>query len=263
MRYREILEAPITAISYEGEDGQPFDRGTGFGPRDRKLMTAPGARERYIRAFRNTPHVFEIFFINSLDLIGDENHRNSENDLVDERAKDFGSGIYPEGFEDFPAKPGVIRHVQIANLSPRHDKLPMTPWILAHKIGHAIQDAVVNQKNDDQLSGKITVINRTVKNILDAHDYDGDGLPAEKPVQSWDRLFNFPEYFPEILTMRSARSKKLRNAFEQFAEIIAQYLVTGKVTMAVRDAVQPLVAKLNDLLRDLFEYLTGKVTLEV
>jgi hypothetical protein len=259
MRYRELIEAPIADIHVLGDPNNDttFDQGTGFDTTDQKMITR--GREHYIRAFSRTPHVFEIFFINDADLDGSSEFAN---DVVDDYAEAYGAGIH-DSVLDIQGKPGVIRHVQFANLSPIENRIPMTPWILAHKIAHAIQDSLTVLHNYYKGVGNhIRQINRQ---LYDIALMIGGEDPINSPIDVKDTEFGFPHFNDLVatLTMQSARSGRLNNPFEVWAEVVAQYLVGGRVTMRVGPDIQPLVNRLNDAIRDMFTSLEGKVTLEV
>jgi len=52
---------------------------------------------------------------------------------------------------------------------------------------------------------------------------------VEAPIEDYTTLSD-RKFFEEIGTFRSARNKKLREDFEFLNEVIAQYIITGKIT---------------------------------
>jgi hypothetical protein len=259
MRYRELIETPIQDIHVLGDPNNDttFEQGTGFDPTDQKLIKR--GREHYIRAFQNTPHVFEIFFINDADIDGSS---EGANDVVDDYATSAGAGVYDEVM-GVQGKAGVIRHVQISNLSPFNNRVPMTPWILAHKIAHAIQDSLDNM--GDRVTEISQHVKRTIRQISNIVHVEGGDNPKSGRFPK-EISYDFPLSTPrmmQLLTMRSARTGRILNGFEIWAELVAQYLTRGAVTMDVGPNAQPHVDRLNEMFHALFVSLEGRVLLEV
>jgi hypothetical protein len=75
----------------------------------------------------------------------------------------------------------------------------------------------------------------------------------------------------DLMTMKSARAsredtqaKKLEETFEIFPELIAQWLITGKVTMnVIKPRSVKLVEMLNRLIQTLLSRAVGKLLVTV
>lgn len=224
----EILnEAPISNIELWGEEGKSFDDGTTFSKTDTKLLSSEKGRAKIIRAFKKTPFNFEVIFLNSTAF---DANRPSANSEIDTHIYKNGVGIHDE-YQDIKGKPGIIRVLMLGNLSLLDGKIPMTGWILAHKIGHSFQDSSPKFKDLRVLGAE----------LLDAM---------------------YTEQNPFPLTSRSAEF--ITNEYEVFPEMVAQYLVTGKVTInSPKRAVQQLVDRFNQELTQTFKSLEGKVIVEL
>lgn len=77
----------------------------------------------------------------------------------------------------------------------------------------------------------------------------------------WRSIFNYG-YNADLsfLTFRSARNS-LNNHFEVFPEIIAQFLIQGRViTNGYNDTSE--LRDLNNSIKECFDYLVGKVLVE-
>lgn len=255
-----LTEAPITSTELMGDphaDTYPqrnasFDTGTGFSKADRRLLKSPKGIEKVIRAFSKTQHHFEIFFANTDAVDGDD---DGDNDRVDDWAKSLQAGVHDE-FGIIKGRTDVIRMVLLSNLSPINaGRMPVSGWTLAHKIGHALQDEVYRTGWTGDLADRIREINMELNRI-------GDLSAGIEPVPS-SGLFLYSYTTSDILTMKSARYNKINTEFELFAELIAQYLVVGRIKLNVNHQLQPLSDALNEKIREMFDSLKGKVLVEV
>lgn len=252
----DLVETPINdvqAFGYdtETEERTDFDKGISFGEIDRKLISSPKGIQKIIKTFSRTPFNFEIFFVNITtgEIDGDD---RKPNDYVDDMSDVYKAGIHDEYF-GITGKPGVIRVVMISNLSPLDAKIMMTGWILAHKIGHAIQDHYAeNYKRRASFIAKI----RELQNAIAYTANNGVKISTSHGL-----AYPYPFDFDKNLTMKSARSGKLTNQFEMFAELIAQYLVDGKVTF--KEPLRKYEERVNAAMASLFTELLGKVLVEV
>lgn len=233
MRYHELTEAPIVDYQIVGDDTNSFDKP------DTKLIRSDKAKARMIRVFEKTPHRFVVIFAPDPNI----DHDDQEVGDALERAS---AGIHDEYILSNGMKvmgeAGVIKVIMLGNISPVN-KMPMTPWTLAHKIGHSFQDDTEGLSRD----------------ILDQIDVV-DGLTGSTP--------KYGKFQPDIthdnimkgLTMRSARSDMDLSPFEVFPELIAQYLITGQVT--IRDDEEKS-RELTQEINKLFQMIDGKVLVEL
>jgi hypothetical protein len=106
------------------------------------------------------------------------------------------------------------------------DRLPFTPWIIAHRMLHAIyetHDATAYPLLHAQFLG--------ISRML---DYMPAGVAD--PKLTIDSLLH------AVGTFNSARQDRIGNAGEFVAEVFAQFLVTGRITLApVGTSVRPVV----------------------
>lgn len=260
---RLLVEAPIASTELRGdpETGAPFDQGTSYAAVDRKILQAPKGMAKIVRAFRRTPYVFEVFFLNVQEVMDGEDPKH--NDGVDDWAADFG-GVFHEEKHGVAPKDGVIRVVLLSNLSPVHAKKPISGWTLAHKIGHSIQDQASNQRWKDVV--RVPLVNRLNEllwRLGDPHERHN----AERIIHPRAVSFNYQSAsITDRLTMGSARKggAVLDNGFEIFAEVFAQYLISGKVTLRNLDPEhQFLEDEINKVIREILDTCVGCVMVEV
>lgn len=253
-RFIDLVESPIEDIHLIGgpknypmgveppmvnreRDLDAFKQGHSFGDNDSRLIQAPKAQAKIFRAFSKTPHRFEIIFQNGG---GEVNNSKADNANVDNIAVEMNAGIH-DSFGGIDGKPGVIRVLLMSNLSPLEDKMPMTAWTVAHKIGHSFQDHITNR--------------------------GATAAPIAQKARKLEQIIQIVN--PRFFTMKSARQNKLNNSFEKFPEMVAQYLITGRFTLdkvggsANEIYYGNIEDRANAALDELFAMLVGKVLVEV
>lgn len=104
------------------------------------------------------------------------------------------------------------------------EKIPMTPWTLAHRLGHAMaRDNIKHERPYMYVE-----LERTVEKLfLDVGKYYGI-------VRQHPRTIDEPNkkaLAHAIGTFKSARDRNLRASFEFVNESIAQFIITGKITL--------------------------------
>jgi hypothetical protein len=262
MRWRELHETPIADLQLIGQDEETsFNRGISFDDRDKKLLQSPKAVAKIIRAFRKTPFVFEVFFYGHDSIDGSS---RTDNEDVDNRALTHNAGIH-DAYGDILGKPGVIRVVQMSNLSPVDGRIPMTGWILAHKIGHSLQDEMGGRRSN--WKGPIAPYVEEVDFLLRKISRVDAGYETEYMTAAMDspRFVEYDKNLIRMLTMKSARNYTLNNVFEIFAEVVAQYLINGSVKMNLKlpDLSSPVLRELNHAIGAMFKSLEGKILVEI
>lgn len=206
MRYHDLIEAPITDFQILDQTDKPV---ASFDDRDTKLLRTNRVPYRFIKAFEKTPHNFQVM------IVRNSNQRH-DGDITDTLGViDAGIHDHYDHFGlDVRGESGTIRVILLGNISPT-DKIPITPWILAHKIGHSFQDV------------GSTVDYPNISNIVKRIDtLTGNTSPYE--------MFEPHPRILDQMTVRSARSGRLVVS-EVFPELVAQYLITGRVTLRDSD----------------------------
>lgn len=103
------------------------------------------------------------------------------------------------------------------------ERTPLTPWTIAHRIGHAFlsEKQIRRASNIDDY---IKDINNTIKYILnDCYEYNNT---SNLSLYN-SRHYILRDFLENIGTFRSARLKKLPRTFEFFYECFAQWLLTN------------------------------------
>jgi hypothetical protein len=225
-----LAEAPVSDIKVLGN----WDRSHSFKrPADRALVAGEGRATAITKAWRKASHDFKLVFVNAVggrDLL--ETGIPGQREL--EKLANMGVRIEPE-----EEKITVI----FTNNSGDQWR-PMTPWIMAHRFGHAV-NAAARRDQDSYITQNWQELEQLVFEALDQlADLHGVQAPAPRSRNAPDR-YGYQNQFAkqqqqdkkrQIMahaygTMRSARTRKIARNYEFHYELFAQYLLTGKVSL--------------------------------
>jgi hypothetical protein len=217
MKIKEVIsEAPLADYVPMGD----FDKPGPFRGADKKLVVHPTNQIKAEKFFEKTPYDFRLFFSNISGTGRYSEYGAMSTDNIKEIFKDQADAII-DGHEN------AITVVFVGNKGD--SKVPMTPWIMAHRFGHAVQAT-------NRMSGWSTwkeaekMFFRSVNDMLSEYY----GKSSRDSYSSGDVKWNMtPEYnalFNAIGTQRSSRKGEIRRPYEFLYEIFAQYLKTGSVS---------------------------------
>jgi hypothetical protein len=209
-----ITEAPLTDYVPLGDFNKP---GPFRSKVDKKLVTHPTAQLKTAKFFEQTPYDFRLFFSN-IPGTGKSSELGAVNyDTVRRVLGDAAEQVI-ENSED------AITVVFLGNYGAQ--KVMLTPWIMAHRIGHAIQASSMEQWR--------TVEHHFVKTI-NQKLADVYGKPSRRDLFSSDldymRADLYNALFNAIGTQRSSREGQIKRPYEFMYEMFAQYIQTGTVTL--------------------------------
>lgn len=223
MRLHELLtEAPIDNYDTIGD----FSKNSSFrNETDRKLVTSPGAIRRTKRKFENTDYDINMLFINSPKA---NNH--TEVGMVEPEwvKTNLGDEAYEKVLQYLDGDA-----VNVIFTNNKGDKrIPMTPWIIAHRMGHVLSRRELSYASRRQIQSyeeSEKMIVETFTTIL------RQGYGFRKSHRSGASLINdrtsqigMIKLAQEVCTFRSAREKIIRDWFEITNELFAQFLTTSK-----------------------------------
>lgn len=121
--------------------------------------------------------------------------------------KKFGVAINPA--------PDAITSVFISNTNDVRGAMPISPWILCHRLAHSIMDAASKKQIGDE---------------------------------AFNNAYPFMNVTHEYLTMRSAQpGKAMANAGEKGVEALAQFIHNGKITLARVDEAKTLALGMEEV----------------
>lgn len=201
-----------------------FSKPGPFTGADKKLVPHPKNIEKATKFFEQTPFDFRLFFSN---IPGTGKY--SEYGLMthDQILKVFGK----EGQEIINGSEDAITVVYVGNKGDR--KVMLTPWMMAHRFGHAVQAGARNQ-NWHAWREAEKYFFQTINNLLDEHYgkiSQRRGVTVPRQSMQFDLTPEYNALFNSIGTQRSSKSGEIRRPYEFLYELFAQYLGTGKITL--------------------------------
>ena len=224
MRYRELIEAPIQDMDFVGDMNNPGS----FRDDDLRKFRNPEWKERVIRLFRNSPWDWEIHIVNGRE---DGKVKFSTKTVVDyintEFARDY-VGIHDkrwaEAIVNHPLETdGKITILLLTNEGT--DRVGLTPWMVAHRIGHCFFES-----NDRYQNERIIAMGTGIRNSLSSiatiiiKYMEDQGLATRNTI-------GLTKVAQLLSNFRSARTGNLRDRGEYPVELMAEFILNGKVTL--------------------------------
>jgi len=214
VRVKEFInEAPLADYMPLGD----FEKGKG-GFRhdvDKKLVTNPVAIGKVYKFFSRTPYDIRIF---PVQIKGGGRYLETGEVNVDELVKIVGQGNAQRILGGH--SPDTITIVFTNNTGA--ERIPLTAWMMAHRIGHAIRRGGASRAWDNAVKHFWNGIDEIMRDVY--------RLPIER--SSLYTMSN-PAWYKALIdaigTMRSARQKTIARPSEFVYEMFAQYLNTGEV----------------------------------
>jgi hypothetical protein len=213
MRYTEITEAPIEDFNLVGD----WNKSSSFRhEQDRKLLTNPKAQAKIIHKWAKTVVPFSLNFVN----FPGAGKFLEEGEVTYEWLQQNMPKVLPQ----LTLRDDAVNVIFTNNSGD--ERVPMTAWIIAHRFGHALQRMGKSQPFRDFRD----VLSRGIDAIL----YRAYNLPSPRSYVSRDpNVQNYDSallgFMTAIGTFKSARDDNIRNDFEFYLEVLAQYMLTGTV----------------------------------
>ena len=212
MLVKQLFEAPIEDITMLGN----WEKNSSFrDPIDRKLLSNTKAQAKIIQKWIKTIVPFNIYFINS-----PEAGRHAEVGAVSNK---WLQTNMPKTLPDLDLRDDAINVLFTNNKGA--ERVPMTGWIMAHRFGHVV-------RNEHGFAEAVLETKNTIKNIMD--EVYGKRKPRfsygsnnYEDVGNYERMII--KFYEIIGTFKSAREGNLRNDFEFYYELLAQYMTSGSI----------------------------------
>jgi tRNA nucleotidyltransferase/poly(A) polymerase len=217
----EVDEMAIRQFKTVGDWG----RRSSFGDVDRKILTSPRGVEKIKRQWEKTPFDFDMYLVNDPRVNNKfTKFQFREVGLVD---MSFVRDNMKLTADEIPDPDGnTITIIYTSNTGA--ERYMSSGWILAHRLGHALArgrgfPAEKWQEFIKDLRKRIADILKEVYGIdVYSKTYDFQGNAGR------DKILKYVAQ--QLGTMKSARDNKMRNWYEFAYELLAQYLLTGKIT---------------------------------
>ena len=204
-----------------------FSKPGSFRGVDKRLVPHPKSELKAAKFFEQTPYDFRLFFANKrgIDIYGEYGPMSPE-----EIVKVFGEEDAKKILDNHD---DAITVVFVSNSGA--EKVMMTPWIMAHRFGHAIQAGAGQNRTWNAWTEVERHFFSQINQIL-VNDYGKQAGAATRRVNTDDafRRALSTEYnalFNAIGTQRSSRERQINRPYEFMYEMFAQYLKTGTVTL--------------------------------
>lgn len=229
MRYREITEAPITDMSFHGD----LETAGSFRASDLKMMRSQVWNGRVVKAFEKCPYDIGLYFVNgpemgkidfSTPLFKSTVRTTRAYEYVGLHAPGWArivlGGKLPEGWEN--------RVNVILTQNEGADRVGLTPWMVAHRMGHCFLESNGRPENRVFAAYEGAASNILVSLVanMEAHLLKAGMIPSN--YESDDSRVN--KVAPFLSPFRAARDGNLRNVGEYLVELMAQFLTSGRVT---------------------------------
>lgn len=209
------MEAPLADYETRGDFNKP---GPFRGP-DKKLVIHPKNIEKTRKFFQKSDIDFRLFFIQESGI-----GKYSEHGQADEKTLRtmFSDQLVDSILDNHE---NAITIVYVGNKGDQ--KVPMTPWIMAHRFGHAIIKST-NVSSGYAWTEMTKFFVREIENILQ-ECYGFEHYITVSSLGGKHRLL-FRSLFNQLGTQRSSRQGNIDRPYEFFYEMLAQFIGTGKVT---------------------------------
>lgn len=210
-----------------------FDKPGPFKDPDYRLVTHPVHIQKVGKFLERTPYQFRIFVSN---LPGKTRYRETGAKTPQEIEQIFGADTAKQILRDTS---DTITIIFIGNYGS--ERVIMTPWIMAHRMGHAVtateRGTALRARSTTPWNRAETLFFTTINELLknrygkvntDPHRYWDAGRPDR-----FNRALT-PEYnalFNAIGTQRSSREGQIKRPYEFMYELFAQYIKDGVITL--------------------------------
>lgn len=228
-----IGEAPLGAYQTIGDFSKPH---AFQGKTDPTLVASPKAIENVRKKFGKTPYTINMFFDNKPGAR--QYAETGKVDLAWVREK-LGEDV-AKAVEPFVGQDENINIVYVGNAAAQ--KAPMTPWIMAHRMAHALARFDFNGGRSGRQFNTYGLIVREInffledilQNVYHMRNFQnvesrGSSYDEQRSQMIRQSQLRMIHLFQELCTFKSARDKNIRDYFEIYNELFAQYVIEGKV----------------------------------
>lgn len=218
MRIHDIItEAPLAHYEPIGD----FGRAHSFRSEvDRKLVTHPVNIKKIHTFLENSRFDFRVFVLNQRGA-----SRYTETGVMnyDLFYDAFGKQVANAVFGSGAGTDDAITIVYVGNSGA--ERVMFTPWVMAHRFGHAIQATVRRGGHAEAWQSVERYFFTGVNRLLT--DYYRQQMSLRGIDFNKTAVYN--AFFNSIGTMRSARTNQIKRPYEFLYECFAQYLQSGEV----------------------------------
>lgn len=213
----DLFEAPIGNIYTHGDFSQP-----GSLRADDLSLASSKRQEKIIRVLRKAPIAIDLHLVNLAAPVANRDGHFDISFYLKQYPERFGRYLTPEQMKDWwvPITPrqDALNLVMIENEGD--NRIPMTPWIIAHRLSHAFEYA------EPLLFQKIwKLFLSTLEQVVDSYGLWRMNIPGGSGSP------HFALLVPIFGTTRAAREGLIKpgRAGEWYHDCFAQMCVTGDI----------------------------------
>jgi len=203
-----LHEMSIANFNLKGKWGEK-DKKYGYDKKDIGILTNTKGVEKIKRAWANTKNEYDFYFLRSPE--GLKHIEVGEVD-VDWVKKNLRLDVEP--------RENAITVIFTNNRG--QEKIPMYAWMIAHRLGHAVKNVKLFQEKFTQEI--IRDFNEVLSSVYGI-DRPNRGYGQFQYLDSKELL----AFAKSVGTMKSARSESVANFGEFVYELMAQYIIKGKI----------------------------------
>lgn len=191
-----------------------------------RTFASPKATEKFVKRYERVPHDFVVYLVQNPGQ-GTGNATTYGQKEANRFYKDY--NIDPQQAPIIPGKINVF--------FTQWDQDQPTPWMLAHRMGHALYGVSHEMWGlINTFVPKIRQLNKIDKAII-PDEFAPPGSPKKERFFKWlkpddlDRSQPFTKLMYELGTMKSFRTGAVQNDGEAIHELFAQYIMQGRVKL--------------------------------
>lgn len=217
-----ITEMPIRDIQRIGNFSKPRSITR---PEDLAIAQSPKYEAKLRRYFEKSEYPIDVWFVNAQTkasgLQGWELKPRKGASVADKYAVANYDAIFKGQVKPTP-HPGVITIVMAYSQDAEDGGLPMTPWIVAHKIGEAFYTNTYPRKPFEALV-QLGLRSGYRSDYMDDENWHKLSSLEQAQRESW--------FYSAFLTTKAGRENKITGFQEMVAELVAQLIVVGGIRL--------------------------------
>lgn len=227
LKHTRVDEAPLGDYHTIGDWGEK-ERARSFAQKkDRQIIQHPATLRKAQKMFGRTEHILNLYFANLPGL-----RKFSEYGVME--PEDIAQDM-PQVWEEISMRGGDVDHENGINVifvtNVGFQRMDMTPWIMAHRIGHALRASERMGRPQGTWQEYEDDVTMYFRDILE-NTYDWE-IPISRfwygGTANQDKLL--AKFFEAIGGMRSARKGQLGGRpYEFLYEMFAQFITQGRLT---------------------------------
>ena len=217
MNFKQFIENPISNFELIG-NWEKKDKNRGYSKKDIAILTSPTAVEKIKTKWGKTSQNFDLYFIRSPEAYKMNIGRGEE---ITSRWEEIKTKLNLGLFQNIAPHEDHITVLYLTNMGD--EKIPLTAWMQMHRFAHMVVNTPEFKNFIDKLTKEIKSIAREVYG-RSVRTYGIN--PMSIDIED-NRIVN--AITNAIGTMKSARDNKLSRYYEFAYELLAQYLMEGKI----------------------------------